>query len=137
MEQNSIRVRACLVLVENIKILLVPHFDPDEGPIQWNIPGGGVNFNESLKEAAVREVYEETGLTVKADRLLDVSEVFLPDKPWHSVTITFLGHVLNSNLKPEDGHPYGEKFPRWFTQNELKGLSYHPKKTIDKAFLEI
>ena len=136
MEQNSIRIRTCLAVVNDGKILLVPHYDTDRGPVQWNIPGGKVNFEESIQQAAVREIFEETGLHAKVDRLLDVSEVFLPEKPWHSVTITFLGQIIDGNLQAEPAHPYGHKLPRWFTVEELEGLSYHPKDTVDKAFLE-
>ena len=136
MEQNSIRVRACLAVMNEGKILLVPHYDTDKGPIQWNIPGGRVKFEESIQQAAIREILEETGFNAKIGRLLDVSEVLLPDKPWHSVTITFLGQVIDGKIQAEQGHPYGEKTPKWFTFEELEGLSYHPKDTIEKAFLE-
>ena len=136
MEESSIRVRACLAVIDDGKILLVPHFDTDRGPVQWNIPGGMVNFEESIQQAAVREILEETGLQAKVDRLLDVSEVLLPERPWHSVTITFLGQIIDGKLQAEQGHPYGQKLPRWFTVEELEGLSYHPKDTVDKAFLD-
>lgn len=38
----------------------------------WGLPGGRIEPGESVKEAAVREVYEETGLTVEIIRLLGV-----------------------------------------------------------------
>jgi ADP-ribose pyrophosphatase YjhB (NUDIX family) len=38
----------------------------------WMLPGGGVEFGESPAEAAVREVYEETGMHVRITGLLDV-----------------------------------------------------------------
>jgi 8-oxo-dGTP diphosphatase len=135
MTQNSIRVRACLAIIQEGKILLVPHYDTAEGPVQWNLPGGKVEFGESLKQAALREVLEETGLNAEVMELLDVSEVLLPDMPWHSITITFLGQVVSGRLKPEEGHPFGKKSPQWFTFNALKGLAYHPKSAIDKALL--
>ena len=118
------------------KILLVPHYDTDDCPIQWNLPGGMVEFGERIEQAAVREILEETGFHAKIERLLDVSEVLIPEKPWHSITITFLGSIIGGNLRPEDGHHHGRKFPQWFTYKELEGLCYHPKKTIEKAFLD-
>jgi 8-oxo-dGTP pyrophosphatase MutT (NUDIX family) len=39
---------------------------------QWGLPGGCVETGESLHEAVVREVREETGLTVVPDRLVGV-----------------------------------------------------------------
>jgi ADP-ribose pyrophosphatase YjhB (NUDIX family) len=40
--------------------------------LKWGIPGGAVNLGESYQDAAVREVYEETGMKVKIDDLVGV-----------------------------------------------------------------
>ena len=41
-----------------------------EGELMWQFPAGGIEAGESAEDAAVRETVEETGLTVKAIRLL-------------------------------------------------------------------
>jgi ADP-ribose pyrophosphatase YjhB (NUDIX family) len=38
----------------------------------WGLPGGGVEIGESVSTAIIREVQEETGLTVKIERLVGV-----------------------------------------------------------------
>ena len=93
MNQPTIHVRVCVATLQDNRILLVPHYNTDAGPLQWNIPGGRLEFGESLREAALREFTEETGLTAEIIDLLDVSEVLLPERPWHSVTIAFLGRI--------------------------------------------
>jgi ADP-ribose pyrophosphatase YjhB (NUDIX family) len=50
----------CLVFRRG-KILLVRH---TYGPDSWTIPGGRIKRNETPEEAVVREVFEETGLTM-------------------------------------------------------------------------
>ena len=129
-----IRIRACLAAVEDGKILLVPHFNTDAGPVQWAIPGGVVDFGEGLLDAARREFHEETGLQASITSLLDVSEVLLADQGWHSISITFLGEVVGGNLAAEEGHPFGEKTPRWMTVEEIREVPCHPKFVIEKAF---
>ena len=62
------RPRACGALLHNNLILMVRHVEPTRS--YWTLPGGGVEAGETPAEAAVREVYEETGLRVKAVRLL-------------------------------------------------------------------
>ena len=111
----------------------MPHYDTDTGPIQWNVPGGRVRFGESLQETAVREFREETGLQAQITGLLDVSEVILPERPWHSITVTFSGSITGGELASEAGHGYGEKIPRWFSVADIGRVEYHPKQAVEKA----
>ncbi|MDX2528021.1 NUDIX hydrolase [Streptomyces europaeiscabiei] len=41
-----------------------------EGELMWQFPAGGIEPGEAAEEAAVRETLEETGLTVKAVKLI-------------------------------------------------------------------
>jgi len=130
----SIRIRVGVAVVQDARILLVPHYDTDAGPVQWCIPGGRLEPGEGFVEAAKREFEEETGLLVRDLRLLDVSEVILPTRPYHSITITLSGIVEGGRMRPEPDHRYGEKRPRWLSQEELAGLAYHPRSAVEKAF---
>ena len=130
---DVIRIRACLAVLQDGRILLVPHYDTDAGPVQWVSPGGRVGFGERLEEAALREFQEETGLQARVVSLLDVSEVIRLERPRHSITITFSGHITGGAPAPEAGHRYGEKVPRWFSVAEIGTVEYHPKSAVQKA----
>src|SRR5262245_42640675 len=56
------RLGAYAVVVRDGQVLLALWNEPD-GP-QWTLPGGGVELQEALEEAVVREVREETGYDV-------------------------------------------------------------------------
>jgi ADP-ribose pyrophosphatase YjhB (NUDIX family) len=130
---DSIRIRVCLAVVDNEKLLLVPHYNTDAGDVQWVVPGGKVEFGESLQEAATREFFEETGLEAEVVDLLHVSEVILPERPYHSITVSFLGSVKGGTLRAEADHPYGSKIPRWLSAAEVGTVRYHPERTVEKA----
>jgi len=61
------------VLIFNQKnevFLLKTHFDPEVGlPPRWLTPGGGIDLGESTLVAAIRELFEETGLKVDSAEL--------------------------------------------------------------------
>lgn len=57
----------------------------------WGLPGGAIEFGESILEALHREVMEETGLTIEVDRLVGVYS-----HPGHHQIITYPdGNVLH------------------------------------------
>lgn len=132
-QAEQIRLRAALAVVQEGKILLVPHYDTEAGSVQWNLPGGRVNFGESIHAAACREFFEETGLQAEIIDLLDVSEVLLPERQYHSLTVTFRGRITGGFIRSEANHRYGVKIPGWFSSQELEGMASHPKATILKA----
>lgn len=59
---------AAIIQNEEAKILLQRRSDNG----QWGLPGGSVEIGESLCDAIIREVREETGLTVEVVRLVGV-----------------------------------------------------------------
>jgi ADP-ribose pyrophosphatase YjhB (NUDIX family) len=130
---DSIRIRVCLAVVDSDRLLLVPHYKTDAGDVQWVVPGGKIEFCESLQEAAAREFFEETGLEAEVVDLLHVSEVILSERPYHSITISLSGIVKGGTLRAEADHPYGTKVPRWFSATEVKAVAYHPERTVEKA----
>jgi len=66
------RATARILLIDdkNMIFLLKTHFDPEVGlPPRWLTPGGGIDDGESTLEAAVRELFEETGMIVRPEEL--------------------------------------------------------------------
>jgi len=62
--------RVLLVNEQNQVFMLKTHFDPEVGlPPRWLVPGGGIDAGEDTRIAALRELYEETGLIVDAGDL--------------------------------------------------------------------
>jgi 8-oxo-dGTP diphosphatase len=90
--------------------------DPNRG--LWVLPGGGVNFGESLVQTLKRELAEEAGIDVEVDDVFEVSELInLPDE--HRV-------IFFINARYRGGEPVASSDlsdVRFFCGDELKQMS--------------
>ncbi|MCV9886313.1 NUDIX hydrolase [Metabacillus halosaccharovorans] len=64
----------------------------------YTLPGGAVEPEETLAEAAIREVKEETGLDVEIDGVFSVSEAFFEERGHHAVFFTFRGKIIGGDI---------------------------------------
>lgn len=65
--------------------------EPSRG--EWSLPGGRVEWGESLREACIREIREETGVDVDIEGVAGIAERIVPDDDgevrWHYVIVDF------------------------------------------------
>lgn len=114
---------------ENKKILLVHHKKMGV----WVQPGGHVELNESPEEAAIREVYEETGLTIKliGDRKPRDFDYILPlaiQKNEINENHIHMDFVYVAYLDGDNKLVLNEKESTgigWFTLDEIKDSSFN------------
>ena len=70
------------------RVVLVRRRNPPHG---WALPGGYVDYGESVEQAAVREAMEETGLSVDLRGQFHVYSDPARDTRGHTVTVVFIG----------------------------------------------
>ncbi|MGE6346840.1 NUDIX hydrolase [Bacillus mycoides] len=92
--ENVMQVRVTGILIEDEKVLLVKQRVANRN---WSLPGGRVENGETLEEAMIREMREETGLEVKIKRLLYICDK--PDAIPSLLHITFLLERIAGEIK--------------------------------------
>ena len=116
---------AAAVLVEmDGRVLLVRRVnEPFRG--MWTLPAGFVNGGEDPAEAAARECLEETGLSVRVTRVMEI----IPGKEHErgaDFVIVYHAEVLNGELVPADDADAAE----WFSRDALPPLAFRATKQV-------
>ncbi len=93
-----------LIIEYNAGILLIKRKNPPEG---WALPGGFVDYGESLEAAAVREAKEETGLDVELVRQFHAYSQPGRDPRHHTITMVFLAKATGKAIAGDDAKEIG------------------------------
>jgi 8-oxo-dGTP pyrophosphatase MutT (NUDIX family) len=85
-------VRVAALVVTDEGVLLVRHRAGDS--VYHLLPGGGVDYRETLEDALVREVREETGFVITVDDPIFLSDTIDPRGSRHVVNIVFRARII-------------------------------------------
>ena len=128
-QRSVTRVSAYALCVEDGRILLcriAPGYWSGVG--EWTLPGGGLDFGESPRDAVIRELAEETGLAGEIIGLADVlswswrwihprDEV---DEAYHGLQVVYRARIVGGQLRNEqDG---STDRAEWFALDEAESL---------------
>lgn len=102
---NSIRPAAAVALFDsNGNILLLRRKDNDK----WTMPGGTLDFGESLTDCAIREVREETGLHIRITGLIgtytdpQILIAYSDGEVRQEFTLVYAAEIESGELKTDD-----------------------------------
>jgi nucleoside triphosphatase len=102
------------------------------------IPGGHIEYGETMKEAVIREVFEETGLKIKNPELFSLQDAIFPEayhKKKHFIYIDFICRTKETEVKLNHE---AEKYI-WIKPEKIKDLKveYYTKTLIEKYLINM
>ena len=120
------RVAVGALVVEAGKLLMICRAKAPGSGV-WAIPGGGVEVGETLREAAEREIFEETGLQIRAGEPFYAFEIIEKDVQgkvrFHYVIVDLKAEVIGGELCPGDD----ALDVRWVSPRDLAGMPVSDK----------
>lgn len=119
---GQIEVRVAGVLVRDGRVLLVKHDKPAES--YWVVPGGRIEFGETLSDALRREFMEELRVNVMVGDLAFLNDAAPSDKARHIVNVYFHvscdGELVFDKLN-------GVADARFYAAEDIKGIDLRPR----------
>jgi ADP-ribose pyrophosphatase YjhB (NUDIX family) len=116
-----------IIIEYNRGIVLIKRKNPPEG---WALPGGFVDYGESLETAAAREAKEETGLDVELLRQFHTYSDPKRDPRHHTITTVFIARAKGTAIAGDDAEGLGI-----FTKGTLPGqIAFDHKDILQDYF---
>jgi ADP-ribose pyrophosphatase YjhB (NUDIX family) len=126
--QNPIPTVDIIIEIESKGIVLIKRKNP---PYGWAIPGGFVDYRESLEEAAVREAKEETNLDVKLIKQFHTYSDPILDPRHHSISTVYIAKAKGIPKAKDDAVEIGI-----FTESNLPEKIAFDHRSILKDYFK-
>ncbi len=108
-------------------IVLIKRKNPPPG---WAIPGGFVDYGETLEQAVVREAKEETGLDIRLVRQFHTYSDPKRDPRHHTVSTIFIAAASGTPVAADDAKEAGI-----FTRDSLPGeIAFDHRQILEDYF---
>ncbi len=125
--QNPIPTVDIIIELESEGIVLIKRKNP---PYGWAIPGGFVDYGESLEEAALREGKEETSLDIELIRQFHTYSDPARDPRHHTITTVYIAKGKGKSEARDDAMEIGA-----FTRSNLPGqIAFDHRKILEDYF---
>lgn len=122
MKDKHIKIRIAVIVRKDNSVLMVRHQKGEK--TYWLLPGGGLEYGETIAECAVRELLEETGVTISPGNLLFVCESLPPDGHRHVVNLFLQADLVGGTVNVGDEEVLAEA--RFVSIDEIPSLTIHP-----------
>lgn len=130
---RPIRIATRAIILNDNKLLLVNAWKGRDH--LWCAPGGGAEPHSSLPDNLIREVMEETGLTVSVGPVCLINEFHDPKGPFHQVDVYFRCTITDGILSDTWKDPEGiVSHRRWVNRAELGRLNCKPDSLASVAW---
>jgi len=130
MSDQKPRLTSSVVIIHDGKYLLAKR-NKENYNGYWIFPGGGVDFGETLHDAAVREAKEETNLDVEILKQIGFKEIINVPGNYHSIVFFYLAKPKHLNVKAKDDVSLAE----FFTIEQIKELKI--AESVEWALKEV
>jgi ADP-ribose pyrophosphatase YjhB (NUDIX family) len=122
-------VGVATVVVKDEKILIGK--DTRKGDAVYGVPGGHWENGETLKQCAIREVKEESGIDCGNVDLISLYDFYREDKDKSYITVGMKANFISGN--PTDHYVEGRLDWAWYTPENALGLNLFP---ADRVLIE-
>ena len=124
------------ILIQDNKVLLVHHYRENEYDF-WVMPGGGMKGEEGIFRCAERELREETGLVVRAEKIAYIEELI--DEGHYVCKFWVVCRLLSGSLSTA-GRDVDEEYllgAGFFSQAKMRGMKVYPSILKDEFWKDL
>lgn len=116
-----------VIQLDGCGVVLIKRKNPPSG---WALPGGFVDYGETVEHAAVREAKEETGLEIELVRLLGVYSDPSRDSRQHTISTVFVARASGTPVGGDDAAEAAV-----FNENDLPAeIAFDHRKILEDYF---
>ncbi len=122
---NQYRISASGIIIHRQKVVLAQCKDPD-GKSFFVGPGGGIEQNEPIEQALIREIKEETRLDIQPIKILLIEDLLTTK--YRILKIWFWCEILGGTLAQQTDEAIAEGIidVNWYSKEELTNKTVYP-----------